>query len=40
MVSEGRQFAGTGITVNTVSPGPVFTPAMERVIRGMAKQEG
>ncbi|MGH9160291.1 MAG: SDR family NAD(P)-dependent oxidoreductase [Vicinamibacteraceae bacterium] len=37
-VSLAQAFAGTGVTVNTVSPGPIHTPAMERVARGLAHQ--
>jgi 3-oxoacyl-[acyl-carrier protein] reductase len=39
-VGLARASADTGITVNAVSSVPVFTPVMEHVIRGMAKQEG
>jgi NAD(P)-dependent dehydrogenase (short-subunit alcohol dehydrogenase family) len=39
-VSLAREFAGTGVTINTVSPGPIHTPAAERVLRGIAQQQG
>jgi NAD(P)-dependent dehydrogenase (short-subunit alcohol dehydrogenase family) len=37
-VSLAREFSNTGVTVNTVSPGPIRTPALERTMRGIAKQ--
>ena len=39
-VSLAREFARFGITINTVSPGPIVTPAFERVVRGTAEANG
>jgi 3-oxoacyl-[acyl-carrier protein] reductase len=37
-VSLAREFTDTGVTVNTVSPGPIRTPTLERTMRGIAQQ--
>jgi 3-oxoacyl-[acyl-carrier protein] reductase len=39
-VSLAKDLGGSGITVNTVSPGPIVTPAAERVFRDVARQRG
>ena len=36
-VSLAKEYAKFGITINTVSPGPILTPAFERVARGVAE---
>jgi len=35
--SLAKEFAKFGITINTVSPGPILTPTFERVVRGLAE---
>jgi 3-oxoacyl-[acyl-carrier protein] reductase len=39
-VSLSKELANTGITSNTVSPGPILTGGFERLFRGMAKEKG
>ena len=39
-VSLAKGLAGTNVTVNTVSPGPILTPALERTARGIAADQG
>ena len=39
-VGLAKALGGTGITVNTVSPGPIRTPAAERVFRDIGRQQG
>lgn len=39
-VSAAQDFAGTGVTVNAVSPGVVRTPPVEKLYRGMAEARG
>jgi 3-oxoacyl-[acyl-carrier protein] reductase len=39
-VSLAKEFARFGITINTVSPGPIVTPGFERVAREVAEANG
>jgi 3-oxoacyl-[acyl-carrier protein] reductase len=39
-ISLARELSRTGVTSNTVSPGAILTPAVERTFRAMAKQMG
>jgi 3-oxoacyl-[acyl-carrier protein] reductase len=39
-VSLAREFSGSGVTINTISPGPIRTPTLERTMRGIAQQAG
>ena len=39
-VSLSKAVGGEGVTVNAVSPGPIFTPKLERMFRDMARERG
>jgi 3-oxoacyl-[acyl-carrier protein] reductase len=39
-VSLAKEYGKFGITINTVSPGPIVTPAFERVARSVAEANG
>ena len=39
-VSLAKELGGTGVTVNTVSPGPIRTPGMEAGAREMMESQG
>jgi NAD(P)-dependent dehydrogenase (short-subunit alcohol dehydrogenase family) len=39
-VSLAKALAGTGVTVNTISPGVIHTEGVERVLREAAKRLG
>ncbi|MBM3925064.1 MAG: SDR family NAD(P)-dependent oxidoreductase [SAR202 cluster bacterium] len=39
-VSLSRELAGSGVTVNTISPGPIFTEGVEEFYRAVARERG
>lgn len=39
-VSLAKELANTGITANTVSPGPIYTPGVDKMFRQIAAEKG